>query len=458
MNKLLYFSLSITVISVGLLSMQQHGQSQQPGPMVKLVSNDNQTFELPKDAAELSPTLRLSIEMQGGPEPLSLIDGKTLSVVVEILKALHEKIVAQEMGRLPRLKTIKYSLGQGDKKYEGYVTKNLQELVDPLMRGANAVNTMTAFDFLGMPALANAACQRFVVEFLEKNPTIIWPKFMEYVQELGVTEALFNYAKKHFRLRENGYSHELTIADYIVLYGMPGVSLKDGLRTIDLAEQGITSLDGIELLPLDRLQSFNLADDRLIEWDSEKFNMLKGLENLCLSGNSIAQLEPDALRDFIRLRKLDLSYNKFIIFPFGLFQPLIMLENLSLSGNMFSIFDTGIFQGLAHLRELNLSKNDLRALSSTLFNGLTELRILDLSGNQLFRLPQEIFQGLPNLRNLDLNENLFSGTEQEFRQRHGLNNNIAIEWGLQEGTESRILEEQQEEEERQRESRKRARE
>ncbi len=463
MKKLLYFSLSMIVISVGLRSMEQPAKrARVESPMVQLVSSDGSVFELPKDAAELSPALQTLLSFEHSDQEMprlefERIDGETFSTVVKILTALHEKISHQEAGRLPKKGMIKYSLGRGDQKYEGYITRNLQELVAPFMRGVNAANVMLAFDFLAMPALANAACQWFVFGFLEKNPTKTLPEFVARVQALGIPESLLDYAKKYFRLKNYGFINELTIADCIALEGMPRVTMIDGLRTIDLSERGLTSLEGIELLPLDQLKSFNLADNRLTEWDPAKFNMVRNLEDLCLSANSITHLEPETFRDFTDLRKLDLSYNGFSVFPMGLLQPLVMLEKLSLSGNQFAVVDAGIFQELTHLRELNISKNDLRGLPSTLFRGLTALQSIDLSSNEFFRLPQEIFHDLPNLQRIAIEDNLFPGTAEEFRQLHGLNNAVIIEWGSQEGTESRMVEELQEEMQRQEESQERSR-
>ncbi len=380
MKKLLYFSLSIIVISMALRSMEQPAKrARVESPMVQLVSSDGSVFELPKAAAELSPALQTLLSFEHSDQEIPRldfehIDAETLSIVVKILMALHEKIMQQEAGRLPKLETITYSFGHGDKKYEGYVTQNIQKLVDPFMPGANYIHVMRAFDFLEIPAVVNAACRWFVKNYLEKNPVkdlpIIddLPAFMAQMQALALPEPLLRCAEKHFLRYKADPTFgknlaELNIADYIALNGMPEVVLDNELRTINLhgfSGKKITSLEGIELL---------------------------------------AQLDT--------LQRLDLGMNE------------------------LTALAPGTFQGLTSLEELSLNTNRLSILAPGVFNGLKNLRTIALADNYISSLELGVLQGLSSLNRITLNNNYLTGTREEFRLQHALSNDVFIGWDWQ---------------------------
>lgn len=459
MKKLLYFSLSMIVISAALLSMQPHEQP--TVPMVKLESNDGQIFELPKDAAELSPTLQtlLSFEQADQEEPrmaFDRIDGETLSIVVKILTELYEKISEQEAGRLPQHETIKYSFMQGNKKYEGYVTLYLQAIVDDILPQDKALDVMLVFDFLEMPALANAACKWFVIGLLEKEPTKTVRKFMARVKDLGIPEALFDYAKKYFLMQKAGIlAPELSIVDYVALNGMPAVEMKHGKRVLELHSKGLTNLDGIELLPLGQMESLDLSENNLFELDLERFRVLAIVPEINLSDNKLSTLDPTTFQGFIHLRALDLSGNYLAVLNRRLFQQLTNLRELDLSDNYIAVLPPGIFNELENLNDLNLSGNQLTALDAHLlyalvflenfsvgdnqlsalpawmFSGLAELSSLDLSGNQFTEFEPGLFVELIGLEMLRLEQNFLAGTAEQFSQQHGLGNGVEIMWGQQ---------------------------
>ncbi len=412
MNKLIYFSLSITVISVGLLSMQQHeGQpGQEPASMVELVSSDAQAFSLPKAAAKLSPTLQtfLSAELPEQPEqqiPLS-IDSKSLVVVVKVLIALHEKIIEQKLRPFPKSETIKHSIG------DGYVTQNLQKLVNPIIYGANAKDVIAAFDFLLMPALTNAACRLFVLVFLEKHQAYTLSEFMGTATQF-IPQHLLAYAEKHYLMHAANVGAELSISDYITLKGMPAIGMVNGstmevdnyLKEIDLSDRALTNLDGIEQLPeLSTLQILRLTKNQLTLLAPETFQGLTNLIALWLSKNKLSSLAP------------------------GTFQRLTSLRHLGLDNNQFTSLAPGTFQGLISLRYLGLDHNQLTSLEPGTFQGLTNLQNLWLSFNRLSSLEPGTFQELTNLQHLKLYYNAVLGTEKYFRQRHALSDTVQIQW------------------------------
>ncbi len=427
MNKLLYFSLSLTVISVGLLSMQQH-EGPDFGPVVELVSSDGQAFPLPKSAAELSPTLQtiLSGETHEQAEQcvaLGLIDGKILAVVAKVLIALNEKIIEQELRPFPKSETIKHSIG------DGYVTQNLQKLVYPILKESDIIQpVMLAFDFLGMPALVNATCKLFVEALLKKDPTQDLPAFMASAQEL-IPAGLLSYAEKHYLMQKAGIATELSIADYITLNGVPKINKS---YYLDLSNKALTSLDGIKQIPQwDKIHDLGLNNNRLTSLPPEAFRELTNLTGLGLNINKLSSLPSGIFQALTNLKYLALSENKLSLLPSEVFQGLKNLRTLWLNNNQLASLPHRIFQELTNLYVLNLDYNQLSSLSSGIFHELTNLHGLGLSSNQLSSLPVGIFHELTNLLRLSLNNNFFSETQEAFRQQQELPDTVQIDWAPQ---------------------------
>ncbi len=452
MNKLLYFSLSITVVSVALLSMEQPAKRARiKEAMVELVSGDGKKFSLPRDAAELSPTMKLILsgvthERAEQRIPFEHIDGETLSIVVKILTAMCEEIRKQEAGKLPRNETITYSFVQGEGKYEGYVTQNIQKLVDSIVPTDKIIDVMRVSDFLEMPVLVNAACKPFALGLMQQNPDQTLQEFMAGVQASGIPESSFGYAEKYFLMQEAGVLvPELSIADYVALNGMPAVEInQEGIRVLELYSKGLTSLDGIELLPLAQLVSIDLSENNLFELDPEKFRILATAPQINLSDNNISTLDATIFYEFRRLIKLDLSGNNLTVLDPSLFQDLPNLRELDLSDNHIAVLPSGIFDWLGNLNDLNLFGNELTALPVDLLHALEFLNNFSVGGNQLSVLPPFVFNASTELLSLDLSENQFTefepglfmelislqmlqvqrnflpGTEEQFRQQYGL--------------------------------------
>lgn len=403
MKKLLYFSLSMIVISAALLSMQRQGD-EPSGPSVELVSNNGESFSLPRGAAELSPTLQTILSMETHEQaeqriPFGHIDGETLLVIVNILTALHEKIAQQEAAATPpQRRSIKQTVG------DGYVTQNLQMLVDPLMRGADSMQVMIAFAFLEMPALTNATCKLFVATYLDKNPIHALSEFMGKMREL-LPETLLGYAQKHFLMRKASITTELTIADYITLEGMPKMNVESGVNEIDLREKSLTSLDGIEHLP--RVSQLQVLD---------------------LSRNKLTILDAGAFQGCTSLWKLFLFHNELVIVAPLAFQGLVNLLELELADNKIAHWDDGTFQDLRKLRVLGLTGNKLTMLTPGMFHGLVSLQRLWFNVNELTTVPEGTFEELRRLRELHLDNNFLPGTVEEFRQQQGLANAVDIKW------------------------------
>jgi hypothetical protein len=196
--------------------------------------------------------------------------------------------------------------------------------------------------------------------------------------------------------------------------------------TLDLSNEGLTSLEGLNALEDWRdLKLLNLMGNQLIDLPTWIGN-LESLQLLGLAENQLSAL-PVQIGRLTSLRVLNLSHNQLNTLPAQIGR-LTKLRGLNLSSNLFSALPAEIggltmlrslhladnqfitlpaaIGPLTRLQDLNLSNNQLIDLPAWI-GGLTSLEILDLSNNQLSALPAEI-RGLTRLRSLKLSGNRLS--------------------------------------------------
>ena len=181
------------------------------------------------------------------------------------------------------------------------------------------------------------------------------------------------------------------------------------IRTLDLSDRGITSLEMRDFAGLDSLSELNLEDNQLHSLPEGIFTGLNGLTRLWLTNNSLSELRTDVFSGLTALRSLRLGRNELLELPSGVFYGLEELTGLNLDRNYLSSLPMDVFSGLAELRSLRLDGNDLTDLPAGVFADLKVLQQLLLGDNSLTGLRADMFSGLVSLRELNIGENFLTG-------------------------------------------------
>ena len=243
-----------------------------------------------------------------------------------------------------------------------------------------------------------------LLEFIENN---------NFSKPENITKAIDNFKKAFLKpfSRPGMYEPDLKIANefdipnlkevlntlearehYFVTGGdinihFNGVSIQDLINhkripqiinnELDLSDQYISSLDGIENIPdLENLRKLDLRNNLITTFPAH----IKGLENL---------------------EALFLSNNNITTFPIKI-EGLEKLELLHLKNNQITTIPS-IIEKLPSLRQVWLDHNHIRTIPDNI-EGMPNLRMLSLKGNLIKTLPNNI-EGMPNLRVLSLNKN-----------------------------------------------------
>ena len=135
---------------------------------------------------------------------------------------------------------------------------------------------------------------------------------------------------------------------------------------------------------------------------------LAGIRSLNLSEDGITSLASGDFTGLSALEVLSLTDNALTTLPAGVFDGLSALEWLNLYGNALTTLSAGVFDGLSALEVLLLDSNALTTLPAGVFDRLSALERLDLGFNALTTLPAGVFDGLSVLENLDLSGNNFT--------------------------------------------------
>ena len=179
----------------------------------------------------------------------------------------------------------------------------------------------------------------------------------------------------------------------------------EGITTLDLSNQSITSLQSGDFAGLSALQTLRLTGNQLTALPADVFSGLAALEILSLRTNQLESLPDNVFAGLSELRLLYLSTNRLSSLPTGTLSDLTKLETIWLSENRISDLPAGTFSGLSSLEEILLIDNELTSLPVDVFSGLSALRTLWLSENALESLPAGVFSGLSSLSVLLLSNN-----------------------------------------------------
>ncbi len=163
------------------------------------------------------------------------------------------------------------------------------------------------------------------------------------------------------------------------------------IAQLDASARGITSLEGIQMLP--NLASLDLSNNLIT--DITQVSQLKHLRDLNLRANSISMITP--LINLTKLEALNLRENP--ILNLSPLSQLVGLRKLDLGG--IQIDNITPISTLIDLRSLNLRENSIEDIS--LMGELIHLREVDLRGNKVSDIAP--LMKLTHLEHLDLRDN-----------------------------------------------------
>lgn len=200
-----------------------------------------------------------------------------------------------------------------------------------------------------------------------------------------------------------------SVRDYLAQMGKSAQLPIQGTK-LDLSNLGLTSLDGLTLIPNSaKITSVDLSNNKFTSIDSlDRYILLAmpELSNLNFSNNNIKQIAASAFQGLYNLKSLNLSHNN-LESVYTWLANLHNLQSLDLSFNTIKQIETSAFNNLNNFKILNLSNNKLETVGIWLAN-LHSLQFLDLSSNNITSIVPHAFRDLGNLQTLLLRNNQLS--------------------------------------------------
>ena len=178
--------------------------------------------------------------------------------------------------------------------------------------------------------------------------------------------------------------------------------LRDTLRVLELYENRLRTLEGVEVFHL--LEVLDVSYNRLGALEAAFVAPLgPTLQRLYVAENKLGEMNPDALRPLVNLRVLDLGGNNLREIR-GL-ETLARLEELWLGKNKITRIQG--LDGLKVLKRMSLQSNRITKMEN--LGALTELEELYLSDQGIARI--EGLEKLVRLTTLDLTNNKLTSTQ-----------------------------------------------
>ncbi|XP_038044180.1 leucine-rich repeat and immunoglobulin-like domain-containing nogo receptor-interacting protein 3 [Patiria miniata] len=175
------------------------------------------------------------------------------------------------------------------------------------------------------------------------------------------------------------------------------------LESLDLAENGITSLEFNAFQPLEELVWLDLSVNQLIDLPLGVFSRLRKLQRLDLSYNILTNLTDYLFPEGSELEYFDLGNNLFETMRPEPFKNLKNLKYLRLQRNVLYEIEFLLKASLPGLQELNLASNTISNVSSVGFTAFKNLRKIWMKNNRLREVPN--VRNLTFLTHLDLSWN-----------------------------------------------------
>ncbi|XP_053213413.1 protein artichoke-like [Panonychus citri] len=184
------------------------------------------------------------------------------------------------------------------------------------------------------------------------------------------------------------------------------------LRELSLSSNGISKLSAASFSGLKDLESLDLSSNLLNKLERNAFKELKKIKNLDFSHNQVTELGRSDLTDLINLITFNCSHNQISKLGRSLLSRNSQLKEINLSHNQLKEIDSYLLKGVRFLKDINLQNNNITTIAKNAFSSTTRLRSLDLAYNQLAEVAQEVFKDLQYLDRLDLSHNQIKRIER----------------------------------------------
>ncbi|XP_064646377.1 leucine-rich repeats and immunoglobulin-like domains protein 1 [Lineus longissimus] len=234
---------------------------------------------------------------------------------------------------------------------------------------------------------------------------------------------------------------ELAITKSPNLQTFSSIAGGENLKSLDLSNNGISTIPNASFNGLDQLTTLNLAnnkfdvigagmfqgiDDTLLDLNlsqltppktvqTKPFELLHSLTSLKFAGIVNKTFSAMIFSGLTALQRLDVSNNGLTEIPFeAMGQFSAVLTELVADDNKVIILKAIAFEQLQKLDHLSLERNGLKEIKPGPFHANPKLAYISLKGNNLTSIPTKMFAHLPQLKELDLSgcglENLETDT------------------------------------------------
>lgn len=193
----------------------------------------------------------------------------------------------------------------------------------------------------------------------------------------------------------------LSVQDLINQKKLPEV---DEIGMLDLSEQNLISLEGLQNIPNPERITYLYLDDNKISLVPENiFNAFSNLKSLDFTGNPILELQPKTFANLLKLEELHLEGTLITEIPQGLINHLTELKVLHLFENKLESLPKGVLNRLVSLEEFGINDNQITEFDPNLFRNNNNLTSIDLSNNNIYQLPT--ITHLNKLKTVSINGN-----------------------------------------------------
>lgn len=184
----------------------------------------------------------------------------------------------------------------------------------------------------------------------------------------------------------------LSKLDITALDGLQNISNITALKTLNLADNQITTINQNIFTKLTSLRQLDLSDNQIIKIGPGVFNGLLKLEELFLYGNKIVEIDAEAFTGLRSLQKLWLNNNEIIEIDPRVFTSLVALKTLNLADNQIAMINKNMFANQRLLEELVFDGNKIRTINPNMFEKFRNLKKLYLDNNELSLHEQSLLQ------------------------------------------------------------------
>ncbi len=150
------------------------------------------------------------------------------------------------------------------------------------------------------------------------------------------------------------------------------------------------------------VRSIDLFNNTILTLDDNVFSPYTGLQKLYLSDNKLSHINKLAFQGLTMLSLIDLQHNLLTVFP-DLDTISASLTTLQLEYNDIMSVDISYVTDLQHLHYLDIDDNKISGTFK--LPTLAKLKSLDMDHNMITMLPDNIFHGMTSLEFIDFDSN-----------------------------------------------------